>query len=253
MISDSYIEFLKEELKSLYAEYDNKYELLKESAKNNTASERYFSGSSEALCIYEPSLINRLRCNWCLKGSFKDKKPRTKTYHLISFDDDGNVIKINFYDDVSNNYQDNYKEIFFVNDELKKIYLLFDSINREQSPQLREIYLLKYNDLHQLAEYVHIPSKALSRDLTGEIHKYKNHNLIETIQYSTWYSKFEKYEFSYGEDGYMNAYKCYNLKKEQPHIYNVKFTPKDIEPFEKCGRFYFSPENKSCMGGISNF
>ncbi|MCH5348763.1 MAG: hypothetical protein J1E40_05520, partial [Oscillospiraceae bacterium] len=79
MISDSYIESIKEELKSLYAEYDNKYELLKETVKNNTVNERYFSGSSETLCIYEPSLIDRLRCNWCLKGSFKDKKPRTKT------------------------------------------------------------------------------------------------------------------------------------------------------------------------------
>ncbi|MCH5349528.1 MAG: hypothetical protein J1E40_09410, partial [Oscillospiraceae bacterium] len=164
-----------------------------------------------------------------------------------------NVIKIIFYDDVSYNYQDNYKEIFFVNDDLKKIYLLFDSINKDKLPQLREIYLLKYNDLNQLTEYVHIPSRALSRDLTGEIHKYKNHNLVETIKYSTWYSEFKKYEFSYGDDGYLSTYKSYDINKDQPHVYTAKFTSKDIEPFEKCGRFYFSPENKSRIDSISKF
>lgn len=121
------------------------------------------------------------------------------------------------------------------------MYLVFDTTTPTQNPKLQEVYLLKNDEMRRMTEYAHIPSKALSKDITGEIHKYDEHNLIESIKYSTWYSEFEKYEFEYGDDGYMNSYKRCDLNKNT--VYNAKFTKKDIERFEKNGRFYFSPSS----------
>lgn len=242
MVDEIYLNSLRDELSNLYDQYDDRYIQLCQEADCKISERKYFSGSSELLCIYEPSLTNKLRCNWCLKGSFKAKKPRSKQYHILSFDN-GKIIKIDFFDDVSNLYQ-NHKEVFIVYEHGKTIYLVFDTTNKSHTPKLGEIYLLKYDELLRLTEYVHIPSKALSKDLTGEIYKYNNHNLIESIKYSTWYSEIEKYEYEYGENGYMNCYKRYALKSSNPNIYTAKFTPKDIECFEKWNRFYFSPSNK---------
>ena len=241
MLNNFYFECLKNELMHIYNEYDNCYDYLNQNVTVNSIKKRYFSGSDEILCIYEPSLINRLQCNWCLKGSFKEKKPRSQIYHLISFDNKDNMIKIDFYDDVSYNYQGEHKEIFAVYNELKTIYLVFDDVNKKETPVLREIYLLKYNNIHQLTEYVHIPSKALCRDLTGEIHKYNGNHLIESVKYSTWYSEFVKYEYFYDDNGYLNSYKFYDINKKEPYVYASKVSLKDIEVFEKYGRFYFSP------------
>lgn len=241
MIDDSYFNTLRDELREIYDMYDDSYMYLSENVKKNVVRERYFSGSDEMLCIYEPSLTNRLRCNWCLKGSFKEKKPRSRAYHLISFDKD-KVIKIDFFDDISSIYP-NHNEIFFVYEPFKTMYLVFKKMNKNDIPILLEVYLLKYDEMSRLIEYVHIPSKALARDLTGEIYKYNKHNLIESITYSTWYSEIEKYEFEYNDDGYMSSYRHYDLNKSDPFIYTANFTLKDIELFEKRGRFYFSPIN----------
>lgn len=239
MTDNAYFDLLREELNGIYEKYDNSYESLEQNVKANTANKKYFSGSSEMLCIYEPSLIKALRCSWSLKGSFKEKKPRSEQYHLISFDDE-KAIKLDFFDDASTEYTE-HKEIFFIYDQSQTIYLVFEPAKPDQQPMLREIYLLKYDDMQRLTEYVHIPSRALSKDLTGEIHKYKGHNLIESVRYSTWYSEFEKYEFGYSDNGYMNSYK--STAPNRNTVYTAKFTEKDIGRFEKYGRFYFSPKD----------
>lgn len=112
------------------------------------------------LCIYEPSLIKGLRCNWSLKGSFKEKKPKSNTYHIISFDEE-KVIKNDFFDDISTEYRD-HKEIFFIYVQFKTVYLVFDTTTPTQHPKLWEVFLLKYDEMRRMTEYVHIPSKALS-------------------------------------------------------------------------------------------
>ena len=236
---EAHIALLKSELLELYDIYDSSYNELTANVQENTARTRYFSGSDEMLCIYEPSLINRLQCKWCLKGSFKDKKPRSKTYHSIAFNVDNNPIKIDFYDDAAA-YQE-HKEIFIIYKENAALYLIYNKAKQAQAEQLCEIYLLKYNDSGRLAEYVNIPSRALSRDLKGEIYNYSKHNLVDAIKYSTWYSEYFKYEFEYNENGYMNCYKRYDITGKNPTIYGAKFSISDIEHFEKYKRFHFSP------------
>ncbi len=243
--NDNYFEALNEELIQLYDKYENCYGALSQNVIESIANKRYFSGSREILCIYEPSLIDRLQCNWCLKGSFKEKKPRSQIYHLISFDNNENMIKTDYYDRESYDFEPEHKEIFAVREDLKTIYLLFEDVKKSGTPMLLEIYLMKYNDMRQLTEYVHIPSKALRRDLTGEIHKYEGSHLIETIKYSTWYSDFKKYEFSYGSSGYLNEYKFWDINQKDPYVHSSKVSLKDVEVFEKYGRFYFSPAEKS--------
>lgn len=239
MIDDTHLNILKEELKCMYDKYDGSYEYLNQKVKESVVNKRFFSGSSEMLCIYEPSLIKGLKCNWSFKGSFKEKKPKSSTYHVISFDKK-NVIKIDFFDDILLG-KINHKEIFFIYDwdRFKTVYLVFDTTILVQQPKLQDVYLLKYDEIGRLVEYVHIPSKALSKDLTGEVYSYHNHNLVETIKYSTWYSEFEKYEFEYDDYGYMCSYRQYDFCKNI--FYTAKFSRKDIERFEKIGRFYFSP------------
>lgn len=168
MIDNSYFDSLRNELKEIYDMYDDSYIHLSQNTNKIHVRKRYFSGSTEMLCIYEPSLINKLRCDWCLKGSFKEKKPRSQTYHLISFDKE-KVIKIDFFDDISADFQD-HKEIFFIYEPLKTVYLVYDKMRKNEISKLREVYLLKYDEMSRLTEYVHIPSRALARDLTGEIH-----------------------------------------------------------------------------------
>lgn len=240
MIDNSHFKFLKEELKCIYDKYDYGYEYLNQMVKENVVNKRFFSGSSEMLCIYEPSLIKGLRCNWSLKGSFKEKKPKSNIYHIISFGDEGKVIKLDFFDDISIGNR-THKEIFFIYDydQFKTVYLVFDTTMSAQHSKLQDVYMLKYDETGRMIEYVHIPSKALSRDLTGEMYIYNKHNLVESFKYSTWYSEFERYEFEYDDDGYMCSYRQFDLSKNI--FYTAKFSKKDIERFEKKGRFYFSP------------
>lgn len=246
-IDEMYFEEKRNELKEIYNKYDDSYDILNESAKENVVNERFFSGSSEMLCTYDPSLIGRLRCNWYLKGSFKTKKPAKKPYHIISFDKNENVIKIIFFDSVYTDKEARF-EIFTVSNDRTKLYLSFCNPDTSANTILGDVYLLKYDDQRQMTEYIHIPSKALTRDLTGELHRYKGHNLAESIKYSTWDREFERYEYQYGDDGYLNGYKLYESNSidtdESSAVGYTKVPKKEIERFEKYGKFYFSPSDQ---------
>jgi hypothetical protein len=233
--------------KQLFEKNDD-YKALNKTAIDTVEFKKYYSGSDELLCCYEPSLINRLQYNWCLRGNFVKSKPRKSNYHILWYDKNNVLIKIEYFADIDNNYQNNYKEIFIIKEQFEKYYLIFDSKNPESTPELSGIYRLIYNDKIQLIEYQVVLCKALIRDMQGEKYKYNGTNLIEAVRYDTWESKYEHFEFEYN-NGYCSSYKRYDQSKINPFVYNVIVKSKDIKAFERFGMYHFSPEAK---GLISN-
>lgn len=236
-------EFLDEQNKFIleyWDSYENKYPELQEAIESGRVKREYFSGSGEMLCVFEPSLVKGLQCNWCLKGSLRNSKPKSKEYHTLYFDKNDSLRKIEYHCDVTNSYGDNHREIFVVSDKERVVYLVFWKAGPSDEPILTAIYILSFGENGMLKSYIHAPCRAMA-GRTGEIHKYKGHYLIETIRFSMQDRKCDKFEFSYSDSGYMESYKMYDMLSESPNIYSASFTPKDIERFEKYGRYYFSP------------
>lgn len=244
MMLDFYLNSQKKLIADLWELYESKYFELQEDLKNDIHNQIYFSGSDEMLCIFDPSLINKLQCKWCLKGGYREKKPRSKTYHSMYFDKNNVIFKIEFFCDVTNSHYDNFKEIFFIHMKNMTVYLVYAAVNSNEAPKLSGIYVLHFDDFLRLSSFVYSSSKFMMNDLSGEINEFQNQNLIETIRYSTWYSKYEKFSFTYSEAGYLESYQNIDLQSGNPLVYKARFSEKDVAEFEKYGRFYFSPVNR---------
>lgn len=248
VILDFNLDSQKKLIADIWGLYENKYLELQVKLNNENYNRIYFSGSDEMLCVFDPSLINKLQCKWCLKGKYVGKKPRSKTYHTMYFDKDDTIYKIEFSCDVTNNYYDNFKEIFFIHMKNMIVYLVYSTIDKSIASELCGIYILHFDDSLRLSSFVYSPSKLIMSDLSGEINEFKNHNLISTIRYSMMNSKCEKFTFSYSKTGYLKSYQNVNLQIDNPLVYKANFLEKDIYEFEKYGRFYFSPPNKQDKG-----
>lgn len=241
---DIYLNSQKKLIADLWGTYENKYFELQAKLKNDNYNQSYFSGSDEMLCIFDPSLINKLQCKWCLKGNYKEKKPKSKTYHSMYFDRNNVIYKIEFFCDVTNNHYDNFKENFFIHMKNMTVYLVYAGAKINEAPMLSGIYILHFDDFLRLSSFVYSPSKSAMNDLFGEINEFQNQNLISTIRYSTWRSKYEKFSFTYSGSGYLESYQNIDLQSDEPFVYKASFSEKDIAEFEKYGRFYFSPVNR---------
>lgn len=236
-----YLNSQKKLIADLWELYTNRYSELQTALQSGFYNQIYFSGSDEMLCIFEPSLINKLQCRWCLKGGYREKKPRSKTYHSMYFDQNDVIYKIEFFCDITNRHEDNFKEIFFIHTKNRTVYLVYTATDSSAVPELNGIYLLHFDDFSRLSSFVYSPSRFLLDDLSGEINEFRNHNLIQTIRYSTWHSKYEKFSFIYSGTGYLESYQNIDLQRGNPLIYTAHFSEKNIAEFEKYGRFYFSP------------
>ena len=187
---NEYISFQKETINNLWDLYENRYEELQKEVINNGIIKNYFSGSSEQLCVFEPSLINALQCNWCLKGDFREKKPRSSEYHELIWNKNEEIMKIIYHYDIGSG--DSTKEFFLLMEEHTVIILGY-SVASNPKCVLSEVYLLEYDDTKRLLSYIYAPLKTMI-DASGEIHTYKDGRLYETLRFSLWESKFEKFE-----------------------------------------------------------